>query len=96
MLVELVIADLVLLERAVLTFGPGLNVITGETGAGKSLLIDALELLLGERPRPGLVRRGAQRATVEGRFAVERSEYGERVRAWLREQIGRASCRERV
>jgi len=87
MLVELVIADLVLLERAVLTFGPGLNVITGETGAGKSLLIDALELLLGERPRPGLVRRGAQRATVEGRFAVERSEYGERVRAWLREHL---------
>ena len=68
MLTELVIRDLALLERAELCFGAGLNVATGETGAGKSLLIGALELLLGRRPRGHMVRRGAQNARVEGRF----------------------------
>ncbi|MED6334011.1 MAG: DNA repair protein RecN [Planctomycetota bacterium] len=68
MLTELSIRDLALFERAELAFGPGLNVITGETGAGKSLLIGALELLLGRRPRANLLRRGAERASVEGRW----------------------------
>jgi DNA repair protein RecN (Recombination protein N) len=70
MLVELEISDLALIERAELSFGPGLNVITGETGAGKSLLVGALELLLGEKPKTAIVRSGAARATVEGRFRV--------------------------
>jgi len=51
MLTELAISNLALFEQATLSFGPDLNAITGETGAGKSLLVDALELLLGERPR---------------------------------------------
>lgn len=70
MLSELVIENLALFERAELALGPGLNVVTGETGAGKSLLIDALELLLGERPRASLVRKGAHEARVEGRFTL--------------------------
>ncbi|MEO0661900.1 MAG: AAA family ATPase, partial [Planctomycetota bacterium] len=48
MLVELTLTDLALFERAGLEFGAGLNAVTGETGAGKSLVIDALELLLGK------------------------------------------------
>jgi len=86
-LVELQIADLALIERAELAFGPGLNVITGETGAGKSLLIDALELLLGQRGRAGLVRKGTQQARVEGRFLLARDGYGEVVEGWLREHL---------
>ncbi|MBI5362634.1 MAG: DNA repair protein RecN [Planctomycetes bacterium] len=70
MLCELAIENLALFEGATLTFGAGLNAITGETGAGKSLLIDALELLLGERPRASLVRKGAKEARVEGRFVL--------------------------
>jgi len=56
-LLELTVVDLALIERLDLIFGPGLNVITGETGAGKSLLIDALGLALGARADSGLVRR---------------------------------------
>jgi len=83
MLVELLVGDLALFEGATLTFGPGLNVLTGETGAGKSLLVGALELLLGARPRPGLVRQGAKRARVEGRFTLPPGEDGVRVERWL-------------
>ena len=71
MLTELTIRDLALIESASLSFQGALNVITGETGAGKSLLIDALELLLGRRARSGLIRAGAERARVEGRFVVQ-------------------------
>jgi DNA repair protein RecN (Recombination protein N) len=87
MLVELAIQDLALIERATLTFGHGLNVITGETGAGKSLLIDALELLLGQRGRSGLVRAGAPKARVEGRFVMPREGYGDLVADWLGEHL---------
>jgi DNA repair protein RecN (Recombination protein N) len=71
MLCELSIENLALFERAALEFEPGLNVITGETGAGKSLLIGALELLLGERSRASMVRKGAAEARVEGRFMID-------------------------
>lgn len=70
MLIDLEIENLALFERADVRFGAGLNAITGETGAGKSLLLDALELLMGEKPRGSLVRRGADEARVEGRFAL--------------------------
>ena len=85
MLVELAIEDLALFERARLRFGPGLDVVTGETGAGKSLLVGALELLLGERPRAALVRKGAQEARVEGRFVVPRGAV--ELEAWLAEHL---------
>jgi len=68
MLRELTVRDLALIERARVAFGPGLTVITGETGAGKSLLIDALGLVMGERADSGLVRHGASGARVEALF----------------------------
>ena len=67
-LIELAVADLALIDRVRLELGTGLNVITGETGAGKSLLIDALGLALGARVDTGLVRHGATRARVEALF----------------------------
>ena len=68
MLRELNVRDLALIERARVAFGPGLTVITGETGAGKSLLIDALGLVMGERADSTLVRHGASGARVEALF----------------------------
>lgn len=67
-LLELTVTDLALLERLRLTLEPGFNVITGETGAGKSLLIDALGLALGARADTSLVRHGAETARVEALF----------------------------
>lgn len=88
MLRELSIENLALFERASLTFGPGLNVISGETGAGKSLLVGALELLLGDRPRSSIVRTGAAQARVEGLFALPaRSSGAVAVAAWLAENL---------
>jgi DNA repair protein RecN (Recombination protein N) len=65
---ELRVENLLLMERAELRLGPGLNVLTGETGAGKTLLAHALDLLLGGRARRGIVRPGATEAWVEGVF----------------------------
>ena len=70
-LLELTVTDLALLERLRLRFEPGLNVLTGETGAGKSLLIDALGLALGARADTSLVRHGADTARVEALFERE-------------------------
>jgi DNA repair protein RecN (Recombination protein N) len=67
-LLELTVSDLALIDSLRLTLGPGLNVITGETGAGKSLLIDALGLVLGARADLGLIRHGAESARVEALF----------------------------
>jgi DNA repair protein RecN (Recombination protein N) len=67
---ELRVENLLLLERAELRLGPGLNVLTGETGAGKTLLAHALDLLLGGRARQGIVRGGAAEAYVEGAFEL--------------------------
>ncbi len=82
MLLELRVENLLLIERAELLLGPGLNVLTGETGAGKTVLAHALDLLLGGRARPGIVRPGAAEAYVEGVFdlpAPLRERLGERV-----------------
>ena len=68
MLAELRVRNLLLIESAELALGPGLNVITGETGAGKTMLAHALDLLLGGKPRRGIVRPGADEAYVEGVF----------------------------
>ena len=68
MLCELRVENLLLIERAELRLAPGLNVLTGETGAGKTVLAHALDLLLGGRARPGIVRPGAGEAYVEGVF----------------------------
>jgi DNA repair protein RecN (Recombination protein N) len=68
-LTALSIRDVVLIERLDLAFGPGLTVLTGETGAGKSILLDSLGLALGARADAGLVRAGADHATVTACFA---------------------------
>jgi DNA repair protein RecN (Recombination protein N) len=67
-LLELAVTDLALIDRLRLELGPGLNVLTGETGAGKSLLIDALGLALGARADTSLVRHGTELARVEALF----------------------------
>ena len=68
MLRELRIENLLLIEKAELRLGEGLNVITGETGAGKTVLAHSLDLLMGGRARPQIVRPGAEEAWVEGAF----------------------------
>ncbi len=68
MLLSLSIRDVVLIEALDLAFGPGLGVLTGETGAGKSILLDALGLALGARAESGLVRQGAAQAIVTASF----------------------------
>ncbi|HTZ88673.1 MAG TPA: DNA repair protein RecN [Solirubrobacteraceae bacterium] len=70
MLCELRVENLLLIEQAQLRLAPGLNVLTGETGAGKTVLAHALDLLLGGRARSGIVRPGAQEAYVEGVFEL--------------------------
>jgi len=74
MLVELRVRDLGVIESVALDLGPGMTALTGETGAGKTLLVEALELLVGGRADPSLVRPGADEALVEGRFAVDDDE----------------------
>jgi DNA repair protein RecN (Recombination protein N) len=74
MLVELRVRDLGVIESVSLDFGTGMTALTGETGAGKTLLVGALELLVGGRADPGLVRPGADEALVEGRFLVDGDE----------------------
>ncbi len=69
MLVALSIRDVVLIDRLDLAFGPGLTVLTGETGAGKSILLDSLGLALGARADGGLIRAGCVQASVAARFA---------------------------
>ena len=70
MLHELRIENLLLIERAELRLGAGLNAITGETGAGKTVLAHSLDLLMGGRARPQIVRPGAEEAWVEGVFEL--------------------------
>jgi len=73
MLLGLSIRDVVLIDKLDLSFRAGLCVLTGETGAGKSILLDALGLALGVRAESGLVRHGAEQATVSAEFALPRN-----------------------
>jgi len=70
LLLELSISNLAIIESLRLTFSPGLSVLTGETGAGKSIIIDAVLLLLGGRASVDMVRTGAEAAEVEGVFSI--------------------------
>lgn len=74
MLTELHIKNLAIIDRLHLEFGAGFTVLTGETGAGKSILIDALNLLLGSRASGEMVRSGEEEALVEGLFQIGREE----------------------
>ena len=74
MLAELHVVDLGIVADLDLLLTPGLTAITGETGAGKTLLIEAVELLVGGRADPGMVREGAAEARIEGRFTGDDGE----------------------
>jgi DNA repair protein RecN (Recombination protein N) len=87
MLQELRVENLLLIEQAQLRLSPGLNVLTGETGAGKTVLAHALDLLLGGRARQGIVRPGAAEAYVEGTFDLS-AELHARLAPDLAERIG--------
>src|SRR5467141_3331477 len=80
MLRELRVRDLALVAESRVVFGPGLNLLTGETGSGKSLIVDALGLTLGDRGGADQVRHGAEKATIEGVFdtVVLQRELGKR------------------
>src|SRR3954451_15437193 len=71
MLTELRVRNFAIIESLTLPLAPGFNVLSGETGAGKSIIVGALGMLLGERANSDLVRTGADRATVEGTFEIE-------------------------
>jgi DNA repair protein RecN (Recombination protein N) len=79
MITELRIADLGVINDATIGLHPGLTVVTGETGAGKTMIVTGLGLLLGGRADPRSVRRGSERARVEGRFKIENRELLQRM-----------------
>ncbi len=79
MLKTLYIKDYALLEQISIEFEKGLNIITGETGAGKSILIDAMSLLLGERASNEVIRKGADKAIVEGIFSTDNNKKVDRL-----------------
>ena len=75
MLVELAVSNLGVIEEVTLDIPRGMIALTGETGAGKTLLVDAINLLVGGRSDPSLVRPGADEATIDGRFLLGDDEY---------------------
>ena len=79
MIEELRITDLGVINEATITLHPGFTVVTGETGAGKTMIVTGIGLLLGERADPRAVRNGAERARVEGRFREVAAPVAERV-----------------
>ena len=79
MITELRIADLGVISDAIISLHPGLTVVTGETGAGKTMIISGLGLLFGGRADPRSVRRGSERARVEGRFKIDNTELAQTV-----------------
>src|SRR5579871_4537444 len=70
MLCEIRVQNFAIIDKLEVHFSPGFNVITGETGAGKSIIIDAVDLLLGGRGDLDFVRAGAEKATIEGVFTI--------------------------
>ncbi len=105
MLVELRLENYAVIDNAAVEFASGLNLLTGETGAGKSILIDALALLLGEKASSDVIRSGAERAVVSAVFEMRRHSRGRdrestraqrpgRIGRWLADRAAR-DCRRR-
>ncbi|MGI9101787.1 MAG: DNA repair protein RecN [Terriglobales bacterium] len=76
MLLELRVENYAVIDHVVVEFGPGLNLLTGETGAGKSILIDALALLLGEKASADVIRHGAEKAVISAVFETDGAAAG--------------------
>lgn len=87
MLLELRIENLLLIDRAELRFGPGLNSITGETGAGKTVLAHSLDLIMGGKARRNIVRPGAEEAYVEGVFELPEGFFSDPELAEIAERL---------
>src|SRR5581483_11282859 len=89
-LLELRLENYAVIDHVAVEFAPGLNLLTGETGAGKSILIDALALLLGEKASVDVIRHGAERAVVSGVFEAEESarKRGQKSTAKILEENG--------
>ena len=85
MIQSLTIRNIVLIEELTIRFEPGMQVLTGETGSGKSLLLNSLNLILGGRADRGLIRTGSEKASVEAVFDVPGNREVEAILA--REQI---------
>ncbi len=81
MLVHLHVKNLALIEDIAVDFGPGLNILTGETGAGKSILLGSMQLILGAKPARGMIRENADYALVELLFQVENPRIEKALRA---------------
>jgi DNA repair protein RecN (Recombination protein N) len=90
MLVELHIRKFAIIDEVALEFGPGLNVLSGETGAGKTIVINALSLLIGGRASPEMIRTDSKEALVEGFFELE----GESLAPEVAQVLGEEACRE--
>src|SRR5215471_10455523 len=84
MLTYLQIRDFAIIDAIELELRPGLTVLTGETGAGKSILVDALQLLAGARAGAEVVRHGAERAEITGTFDLGKAP--RELKRWLEEQ----------
>ena len=80
MLDRLMVKDLALIEKSVVEFGPGLNILTGETGAGKSILLGSIQLALGQKANKDMIRHGSEQALIELSFSL-----GEEKEAALKE-----------
>ena len=74
MLPEISIKNFAIIEEVPLNFEQGMTVLTGETGAGKSIIIDAMNMMLGSRATTDVIRHGAPKAEIEGLFAIEQSK----------------------
>lgn len=89
MLIELIVRDLGVIEELALVLGPGMTAVTGETGAGKTMVVEAIELLVGGRADATMVRTGASEASVEGRFVVPEADGAEAREVVLRRVVPR-------
>src|SRR5699024_10644607 len=108
MLTELSIQDFAIIDQTSITFTEGLTVLTGETGAGKSIIIDSVQLLAGGRGSVEFVRHGTKKAQIEGLFTIDdkkhpicqgSDDYGDEIQAELvalyraSTACGKSSCR---
>ena len=83
MLAHLHVKNLALIEEIEVEFGPGLNILTGETGAGKSILLGSMQLILGAKTSKNMIRENASYALVELLFQVENEKALETLKHWI-------------